>query len=566
MALVFFLEGGEAASSADDSPRAEGGSPELSELRRELDLTRARLQTSREEFELTTEELRAANEELESINEEYRSTAEELETSKEELQSINEELQTVNVELKQKFESVARAHADLQNLITATDVGTLFLDSGLRIRRFTPRIADLFNITASDEGRPITDFTHRLEYHELADDARTVLSDLAPIEQEVRSDDGRWYLVRLRPYRTAEDRIDGVVATFVDITKRREAEEALRDSQTRLHLATEATGLGIYDYDPAAHVLWLDRRSRLLLGFTADEPVGLEDLRRRVHTDDVTAVSGAFEAALEAAAGDTYAVEFRLAGKPDGQRWVRAQGKVFQPGAAGVFRATRLVGTVRDITERKQTEGRQRLLLQELSHRVKNTLAVVQSLVRQTMRSTGNAVELVKRVEGRLRALAVAHDILVESDWKGADLVTLAHRQLDGLVDDTSRVEFAGPPITLPENLATPIGLVLHELATNAIKHGALSNEKGRVRLAWDVILREQKSILDLQWEEWDGPAIEQPIASGFGTKILEQIIPGAVVRHEFRRQGLFWRMRVPVSGLREQRSRSMPALEDGHG
>src|SRR5262249_42694353 len=133
-------------------------------LTQELELTQARLRTVREESDAANEVLRAANEELQSINEEYRSTSEELETSKEELQSINEELQTVNSELKLKLEAVSRAHSDLQNLMAATDFGTLFLDSSLRIKRFTERATKLFSITPADEGRPITDFAHQLEY------------------------------------------------------------------------------------------------------------------------------------------------------------------------------------------------------------------------------------------------------------------------------------------------------------------------------------------------------------------------------------------------------------------
>ena len=156
---------------------------------------------------------------MQSINEEYRSTAEELETSKEELQSINEELQTVNAELKIKFDSVSRANNDLQNLMASTDVGTLFLDSQLRIKRFTPRISELFNIEAADEGRSITEFTHRLDYPDFTEDAQSVLKNLSVIEREIASD-GRWFLTRFRPYRTVDDRIEGVVCTFVDITER----------------------------------------------------------------------------------------------------------------------------------------------------------------------------------------------------------------------------------------------------------------------------------------------------------------------------------------------------------
>ncbi|MDJ0450693.1 chemotaxis protein CheB [Methylocystis sp. JR02] len=233
-ALVMFIEGGAAEPVAPAG--AEGGeqSRVVAQLREELHATRTVLRTTREQYEAATEELRAANEELQSINEEYRSTAEELETSKEELQSINEELQTLNNELKLKLEMVSRAHNDLQNLMAATDVSTMFLDSSLRIERFTPRIAELFNIVQGDEGRPVTDFTHRLEYQDLVADAQRVLADLIPIERTVRTVAGRWFLLRLRPYRTIDDKIEGVVATFVDATEHREAEAAWEARQQGL--------------------------------------------------------------------------------------------------------------------------------------------------------------------------------------------------------------------------------------------------------------------------------------------------------------------------------------------
>jgi two-component system CheB/CheR fusion protein len=151
-----------------------------------------------------------------------------LETSKEELQSINEELQTVNSELKSKLELISRANSDLQNLLAATGFGTLFLDSSLNIKRFTDQVRDLFSITASDEGRPITDFSHQLEYNDLVNDARTILANLTPVQREVRSRKGRWYELRMRPYRTVDDKIDGVVITFVDVTDRKSMEERLK--------------------------------------------------------------------------------------------------------------------------------------------------------------------------------------------------------------------------------------------------------------------------------------------------------------------------------------------------
>src|SRR6202011_840093 len=162
-AIIMFIEGEPVDESLLSLDRPSD-SETVRRLTQEIELIQTRLRTVREESDSANEELRAANEELQSINEEYRSTSEELETSKEELQSINEELQTVNSELKLKLDAISRAHSDLQNLIAATDIGTLFLDSSLRIKRFTERTTELFRINATDEGRPITDFAHQLEY------------------------------------------------------------------------------------------------------------------------------------------------------------------------------------------------------------------------------------------------------------------------------------------------------------------------------------------------------------------------------------------------------------------
>lgn len=225
-AVIMFIEGEEVTDPVAVT-EGQASSETVRRLTQELELTQSRLRTVREESDAANEELRAANEELQSINEEYRSTSEELETSKEELQSINEELQTVNSELKLKLETISRAHSDLQNLMAATDFGTLFLDSQLRIKRFTNRVTELFSITPADEGRPITDFAHQLDYQDLTSDARALLANLAPVQREVQSRAGRWYDVRMRPYRTVDDKIDGVVITFVDVSAQKQAAERM---------------------------------------------------------------------------------------------------------------------------------------------------------------------------------------------------------------------------------------------------------------------------------------------------------------------------------------------------
>ncbi len=418
-ALIFFMEAsaedlrsGDLGNFSHAGLKADNATQALAE---ELDSTKTQLYSSRQDYETAIEELRAANEEMQSVGEEYRSTAEELETSKEELQSINEELQATNQELTLKVEAISRAHNDLQNLISVTDVGTLFLGSDLRIRRFTPRVADLFNVTANDEGRPISDFTHRLiNYPGLGHNARKVLADLAPLECEVQSDANRWYLVRMRPYRTNEDKIEGVVVTFVDITERRQTESNFLQSERRLQLAREATSLGIIDYDAGTDELWFDARCRELWGVGETDPVDLDVLWAGIAESERPKAQAAFHHALEESGDGAFAVEFRLGSRSKDQ-WLRAMGKAFFTEAGKPRRAPRLVGTVQDITATKAWEAQQVLLLQELSHRVKNTLAIILAVARQTLRGETTPAAL-ENYEARLLALSDAHDLLVQTD------------------------------------------------------------------------------------------------------------------------------------------------------
>lgn len=255
-ALIIFLED-ETPLSLEDQRVGYGEQQDgaRQQLEAELHHTQAHLQSMREEYETTVEELRAANEELQSTNEEYKSTLEELETSKEELQSINEELQTINQELKTKIDEVTHAHSDVQNLFVATEIATLFLDRDLRVKRYTPSAADLFNLMPPDRGRPIAHLRSNLLYEALEADAQRVLTHLVPIEREAQqSQDGRWFLVRVRPYRTLEDKIDGVVITFVDITTNKANELALRNAKEYAESIVHTIPDALLVLDPALRV------------------------------------------------------------------------------------------------------------------------------------------------------------------------------------------------------------------------------------------------------------------------------------------------------------------------
>jgi two-component system CheB/CheR fusion protein len=188
------------------------------------------LQSTREEMQTSQEELKSTNEELQSTNEELQSTNEELTTSKEEMQSLNEELQTVNIELQSKVNDYIRANDDMKNLLNSIEFATLFLDKDLNIRRFTDKATDIFKLRSSDIGRPFTDIVSDLKYPDIDNHAREVIKSLVPIETAISTNNNRWFNVRIMPYRTIDDRIDGLVITFTDISVSKRLEIELKNA------------------------------------------------------------------------------------------------------------------------------------------------------------------------------------------------------------------------------------------------------------------------------------------------------------------------------------------------
>ncbi|MEI6001527.1 PAS domain S-box protein [Paraburkholderia bengalensis] len=317
--LILFDEvedsmGGSEASSSDVQK-----DPIISQLERELQRTKEQLQSTIEQSETSTEELKASNEELQAINEELRSATEELETSKEELQSINEELTTVNAELKSKVEETGKINDDLQNLIAANDIGTIFVDRNICIKRYTPRATDVFSIIPSDIGRSLLDITHRLEYDKLADDAAEAFDSLRLIERELKSNDGRWYLARFVPYRTTEDRIDGAVLSFIDITGRRQAEDRLREGERRMRIVAEGTkDYAIITFDDEGLITSWNAGAERIFGYTEAEMIGQSADLLSTEEDRASHVA------------QREFAEARLNGRTDEERWhVRKDGTRF---------------------------------------------------------------------------------------------------------------------------------------------------------------------------------------------------------------------------------------------
>lgn len=336
-----------------DLPLAEApvsaADPTLARLEDELQKRTEQLRTTIEQYEASSEELKASNEELQAINEELRSTTEELETSKEELQSTNEELSTVNHELKLKIDEAGAINDDLRNLILSSDVATVFVDSGMRIKRYTPAAARIFNLIASDVGRSLLDITHRLDYPGLVDDANAVFSTLKPIEREVQMGEHR-LLARLLPYRTAENRIDGAVLNFVDITTLHEAQVRSDVDRERWALVAETmTDFAILTMDVDGRITSWNPGARSVFGYTDLEIVGRDFAQLFAEGDRAAGVPAA---ELHAA---------NVHGRAPDERWMRRKdgSLFFASGVCAPLRAGRQRGYAkicRDMTGMRKAE------------------------------------------------------------------------------------------------------------------------------------------------------------------------------------------------------------------
>ncbi|WP_051155374.1 CheR family methyltransferase [Noviherbaspirillum massiliense] len=371
----------------------------MAQLEEELQRTKEQLQETVEHSEVSTEELKASNEELQAINEELRSATEELETSKEELQSANEELVTVNYELKMKVEETGKINDDLNNLIASTDIATVFVDRGMRIKRYTPRATDIFSIIPSDIGRPLLDISNRLEYDRLAGDVADTFASLRLVEREVHSNDGRYYIVRILPYRTTDDRIEGAVMTFIDITRRREAEEKVRAGEERMRLVAESTrDYAIITTDKQGRVTSWNQGAQRMFGFTEEEMLG--------KSSDVIFLP-------EDIAAGVPDEERRLAceqGSAAGERWqLRKDGsRLFCSGVMTQLRDGGFDGfawIARDLTSSKQAESqreaqlsRERAEAQEESIQKDQFLAVMSHELKQPLNLININAEMLARL------------------------------------------------------------------------------------------------------------------------------------------------------------------------
>ncbi|QIE23219.1 Protein-glutamate methylesterase/protein-glutamine glutaminase [Caballeronia sp. SBC1] len=357
--VVFFDE-------IEDETAVQQGAPvrdfstdsvKLVDLEQDLYRTQTQMDTLTEDANVFSEELMASNEELQAINEELRSTSEELEAGKAELQSVNAELVTVNLELTDTVAETTKANDDLRNLISSTGIPTVFVDREMRIKRYTPPAVALFKLIPSDIGRPLLDLTHRLDYPQMAADARAAFDTLTLTEREIRTDRGDWFLARVLPYRTADDQIDGAVITLIDITARRTAEAAARSSEERLRLAVATTNdYAIIVLDMDGLIVTWNGGAQRIFGYTEREVQG-QPLDLIFLPDDRKAHVPLLERQRATQAG-----------RAEDERWhVRADGtEIYCSGVTTPIESDQFRGyakIARDVTNKASIESQKQLAL-----------------------------------------------------------------------------------------------------------------------------------------------------------------------------------------------------------
>ena len=372
------------------------------------------------------------------------------------------------------------------------------------------------------------------------------LARMEPFDVEVamRRPDGelRWHRIASMPRAQADGSVlwDGLQ---IDVTDRRKMAAELLEQRRRLEVAVEATGLGFWEWDiEAGKVTWSDR-NRQLYGLGPDAPVSVQRYLEMVHPDDLEAVRASFLAVRDRPSGGDYSIEHRVVTAAGEVRWISAHGRVTS-NAAGQARL--VVGTSLDVTARKAAEERRNLLMGELAHRAKNGIAVIMAIVSQTARGQETVEGFKEVLMSRLQAMANSQDLVTASGGRPVALADVVDKALTPFGKARVKVDPALAAVTLRGDMAIGMGLLLHEMATNAVKYGALSGRSGRVAIELEAAPDGRSAFA---WRESGGPQVAKPEAPGFGTRLLQQVLrpQGGEVTFAFEREGFRARAEFPT-------------------
>jgi PAS domain S-box-containing protein len=330
--------------------------------------------------------------------------------------------------------------------------------------------------------------------------------------------------------------------------------DLLRESEERMRLASEAAGFGTYDYNPASGSIYWSPSLRRIVGAPEDEPLTVDTAVRFIHPDDRPIVLEQMQGRVDD--DERRELEFRIV-RPDGEiRWCLARGQMVKAGHDSDV-TPRVMGTMIDITERKAAEDRQRLLMAELDHRVKNVLSNVSAIAHLSSRNSTSVGDYVSALDGRIQAMSRAHDSLRRASWQATDFRDIAQEILAPFRSSGDRnLQWDESELWVKPEVVQSLALVLHELATNAVKYGALSNGKGNVRLSWSEVVKEGRKAVQLVWREAGGPDVETPSHKGFGFTFLDSAARGnnAVAEYSFAKEGLTYSLTGSFEGSRPER------------
>jgi PAS domain S-box-containing protein len=360
----------------------------------------------------------------------------------------------------------------------------------------------------------------------------------------------RWVEIRCFITYDGDGHPKRVVGVSTDVTDRKQAELRLAERNAQFGLAQKATRVGTYTYDNIARTMQLTEASAAILGLPqGTTEITADDWRLRVHPDDMQRLAAERRHAFKERQPELVG-ELRII-RPTGEvRWIEARALITY-GADGS--PCSMIGVYIDVTERKRAEEGRKFLNAELDHRVKNTLATVTAVISHTRQGSRSVAEFAAALEGRIRSMAATHELLSARRWSGISLAKLIRRELAPYANNNNN-KISGPDVALRPEAAQAMAMVIHELTTNAAKHGALSTKKGRVSIRWDRRLNGRpRPDLALEWQEIGGPPASAPATSGYGTSTICDLIPyefGGTVDLVFAPEGVRCRLKLPAEWL----------------